>query len=141
MADTAQLAAMIGEVPIFKGLDRKTLNSVVTEGKERAFNAGDLIVGEGGSGIGLYVILDGKAEVRKGAKVLATLAKGQFFGEMSVIDGQPRSADVAAVAETRCWVLTAWNFTGLVKAHPDIALAMLKEMVRRFRASQSTPTS
>jgi len=92
-------------------------------------------------GVGFYLILDGKAEVRKKGKVLASLGKGQFFGEMSLIDEQPRSADVVAVSPTRCWALSSWAFNSIMKTNPEIALMMLKEMAKRLRAAQSSPTS
>jgi CRP-like cAMP-binding protein len=132
---------MLDSVPFFSGLGEKKRKAIATQGKELSYRAGDVIVDEGTTGVGFYLILDGKAEVRKGSRTLATLGKGQFFGEMSLIDEQPRSADVVAVASTRCWALTSWAFAGLVKAYPDIALQMLKEMVKRLRSAQSSPTS
>jgi CRP/FNR family transcriptional regulator, cyclic AMP receptor protein len=141
MAGTADINSMIGSVPFFGGLQEKTRKAVVSQGKEMSYKAGDSIVDEGTMGVGFYLILDGKAEVRKGGKILATLGKGQFFGEMSLIDEQPRSADVVAVAPTKCWALTSWAFSALVKSHPEIALSMLKEMVKRLRAAQNLPTS
>jgi len=92
-------------------------------------------------GVGFYLILDGKAEVRKKGKILASLQKGQFFGEMSLIDEQPRSADVVAVAPTRCWALSSWAFSSIVKTNPEIAMMMLKEMVKRLRTSQASQTT
>jgi len=133
--------SMIASVPFFSGLDEKKRKNVASLGKELSYKPGDKMVDEGTTGVGFYLILDGKAEVRKGTKVLATLGKGQFFGEMSLIDEQPRSADVVAVAPTKCWALTSWAFAGLVKTNPDIALLMLKELVKRLRAAQSSPTS
>ncbi|HKT21934.1 MAG TPA: cyclic nucleotide-binding domain-containing protein [Nitrososphaerales archaeon] len=141
MAGPSDTVALIADVPFFGGLNEKTRKAVVAEGKEVSFKSGDMVVGERGTGVGFYLVIDGSVEVRKGTKVLATLGKGQFFGEMSVIDGQPRSADVVAVANTRCWVLPSWTFAGLVKAHPEVALPMLKELVRRLRAAQSSPAS
>jgi CRP-like cAMP-binding protein len=141
MAGSSNTASMLGAVPIFSELNEKRRKSVASEGKELSYNAGDVIVGEGLTGLGFYLILDGKAEVRRGSRVLARLEKGQFFGEMSLIDKQPRSADVVAVAPTRCWVLTSWAFDGFVKTNPEVALAMLKEVVKRLRATQSSPTS
>lgn len=132
---------MIADVPFFEGLTEKTRKAVAAEGKEMAFKPGETIVGERGVGVGFYLILEGRAEVRKGGKVLASLGKGQFFGEMSVIDGQPRSADVVASDPVRCWVLPAWNFAGLIKGHPEVAIPMLKELVKRLRAAQSSPAS
>jgi CRP-like cAMP-binding protein len=132
---------MLGTVPFFSALGEKKRKALVSEGKEMTYKAGDSIVREGAMGVGFYLILDGKAEVRKGARVLATLGKGQFFGEMSLIDDLPRSADVIALSPTRCWALTSWAFAGLVKTNPEVALLMLKEVVKRLRAVQSSPTS
>ena len=139
MPGSSDASTAISSVPFFSGLDKKQLKSVVEGGRERNFKAGDKIVGEGDVGIGFYLILDGKVEVRKGQKAMATLSTGQFFGEMSLIDEERRSADVVAVQPTKCFLLTAWVFSGLVKKHPEIALAMLKELAKRLRAAQSTP--
>ena len=133
--------SMIASVPFFSDLNEKKRKAIAAEGRELSYKAGDKMVDEGTTGVGFYLILDGKAEVRKGNRVLATLGKGQFFGEMSLIDEQPRSADVVAVAPTKCWALTSWAFAGLVKTNPDIALLMLKELVKRLRAAQASPTS
>jgi len=141
MSGAPDTASMLGTVPFFSGLDAKKRKSLTSEGKEMTYKAGDFIVREGAMGVGFYLILDGKAEVRKRDRILATLERGQFFGEMSLIDELPRSADVVAVSPTKCWALTSWAFAGLVKTNPEIALHMLKEMVKRVRAAQSSPTS
>jgi CRP-like cAMP-binding protein len=141
MAGTPDAASMLGTVPFFSGLDEKKRKSMVSSGKEMTYKAGDTIVREGAMGVGFYLILDGNAEVRKGGRVLATLGEGQFFGEMSLIDELPRSADVIAVSPTKCWALTSWAFAGLVKTNPEVALLMLKEVVKRLRAAQNSPTS
>jgi CRP/FNR family cyclic AMP-dependent transcriptional regulator len=65
--------------------------------------------------------------------VLSKLGPGQFFGEMSVIDDEPRSADVITVEPSRCLVLTAWSFDALISEHPKIAMKMLREFVRSLR--------
>ena len=141
MAGVSDVASVLATVPFFSELDDKHVKAVATRGKSLSYRAGDMIVGEGAIGVGFYLILDGKAEVRKDRRVLATIGKGQFFGEMSLIDELPRSADVVAVAPTSCWALTSWEFKALVKTHPEIALVMLKELVKRLRAAQSSPTS
>lgn len=133
--------ALLADVPFFEGIDDKSRKAVAQAGKEISFKEGDFVVGEKGVGVGFYLVLEGEVEVRKGSKTLATLGRGQFFGEMSVIDGQPRSADVVATAPTKCWVLPAWSFAGLIKGHPEVALPMLKELVKRLRATLSSPAS
>jgi CRP/FNR family transcriptional regulator, cyclic AMP receptor protein len=141
MAGATDAVSLIGNVPFFAGLDHKKRTAVSKQGKELSYKAGDSVVSEGSMGVGFYLILDGGVEVRKGGRVLARLTKGQFFGEMSLIDEQPRSADVVAVAPTKCWALTSWGFNALVKLHPEIAMSMLKEMVKRLRAAQSSAAS
>jgi len=141
MAGAPDAASLMGNVPFFADLDEKKRKSIATQGKEISYKAGDKIVEDGSMGVGFYLILDGRAEVRKGSKVLATLGKGQFFGEMSLIDEQPRSADVVALSPTRCWALSSWAFASVVKTNPEIPMMMLKEMARRLRSAQSSPTS
>ena len=135
MAATSLAATMLSSVPFFASLDEKRRKALASDGKEISYRAGDSIVGEGASGVGFYLILDGKVEVRKGKRVLASLGKGEFFGEMSLVDDQPRSADVVAVTPARCWALSSWSFNALVKANPDVALVMMKELVKRLRAA------
>ncbi|QQG48179.1 MAG: cyclic nucleotide-binding domain-containing protein [archaeon] len=141
MPASSDAVSMIGSVPIFAGLNENQRKAVASEGKEMSYSPGTSIVKEGTMGVGFFLILDGKAEVRKGEKVLANLAKGQFFGEMSLIDDEPRSADVVAVAPTKCWAITSWAYAAVTKEHPEIAHAMLKELVKRLRKAQTSPTS
>ena len=81
------------------------------------------------------MILDGSVEIRSDGTTIAKLGSGQFFGEMSVIDNQPRSADVVAVEPSRCLILSAWSFNALISENPKIALKMLQEFVRRLRST------
>jgi CRP/FNR family transcriptional regulator len=79
------------------------------------------------------LVLNGRVEVRKGEKTLAELGPGQFFGEMALlVEGAPRSADVVALEDTECLVLTRWDLRSLIQTHPDMALKMLGEMARRL---------
>ncbi len=132
---------MIGSVPFFSSLNAKDRQNLLAQGKEMSYKTGSTIVAEGTTGVGFFLILDGKAEVRKKGKVLATLSKGQFFGEMSLIDDMPRSADVIAIQPTKCWAITSWSFASVIKVHPELALGMLKEVVKRLRVAQRSPTS
>jgi CRP/FNR family transcriptional regulator, cyclic AMP receptor protein len=141
MAGASDTVSLLATVPIFAALDDKRRRTMASSGKEQAYKQGDKIVDEGATGVGFFLILSGSTEVRKGGKVLAKLGKGQFFGEMSLIDGSPRSADVVATSPTTCWVLTSWTFEGIVKSNPEIALVMLKEMAKRLRSTQGTPAS
>jgi len=141
MASPPDTSSMLGSVPFFSSLNARNRKRLLAQGKEMSYKAGDTLVTEGTTGVGFFLILDGKAEVRKKGKVLATLSKGQFFGGMSLIDDLPRSADVIALQPTRCWAITSWSFGSLIETHPELAIGMLKELVKRLRAAQSSPTS
>ena len=124
---------MLEKAPLWSGLSKKELKSMVRVSRERRFESGDTIVKKGEGGVGFYLILDGTVEIRSDGNTLSKLGPGQFFGEMSVLDNQPRSADVVTVQPSRVLILTAWEFKGLISAKPRIALKMLQELVRRLR--------
>jgi CRP/FNR family cyclic AMP-dependent transcriptional regulator len=124
---------VFSSVPIFSSLNSKELGAIAKAGKQQSYDADQTIVEQGQTGVGFFFILEGDVEVRRRGRVIAKLGKGQFFGEMALIDGQPRTADVVAVRPTECFALSAWSFAALVKTEPKIALGMMKELVRRLR--------
>jgi CRP/FNR family cyclic AMP-dependent transcriptional regulator len=124
---------MLQKTSLWSGLSDHDLRLIVKLSKERLFESGQTIVSKGEGGIGFYLILAGAVEVRSGGNVLSKLGPGQFFGEMSVLDNQPRSADVVAVEPSRVLILSAWSFKALISDNPKIALKMLQEFVRRLR--------
>lgn len=135
-----KMMEMLGSVPLFSGLKEKQLRSILDSGKEMQFGAQKEIVSEGEDGVGFYLIVEGKVEVRRKGRVLSELGKGDFFGEMSLIDKQPRSADVVAVTPVTCFGLTQWVFIGMVRTQPDIAVNVIRELVRRLRGTDKALT-
>jgi len=127
-------------VSLFSGLKEGQLKSIARECKSRSFKAGETIVKEGEAGAGFYLIMDGSVEVKHGSKIISKLGKGDFFGEMTLLDNKPRSADVVAATPTTCSVLTAWSFIGLLRSKPDIGVNMIKELVRRLRGTDKALT-
>ncbi len=125
---------LLKDVPLFASFSDKHLQALVKTAKEMEFETGQTIVKEGDrSKVGFFLILDGQVEVRKGTRVLSRLGSGQFFGEMAVLDAQPRSADVVAVTPTKCLVLASWDIKALITTYPDIALEIIGELTRRLR--------
>jgi len=131
---------MLGKTSLWSGLGKQELKAIVNNSKERKFESGGIIASKGEGGIGFYLILDGVVEIRSDGKTLSRLGPGQFFGEMSVIDNQPRSADVVAVEPSRVLILTAWKFKALISDNPKMAIRMLQELVRRLRTADRTLT-
>jgi len=130
---TPDVAEMLGQAPIFSALTDRQLKSLAKAAKVVAFPANSRVVKQGEPGIGFYLLLNGEAEVRQGARVLARLGPGQFFGEMTLIDEQPRSADVVAVKPSECAVLSRWEFWGFAKGEPEVLQGVMREMARRLR--------
>jgi CRP/FNR family transcriptional regulator/CRP/FNR family cyclic AMP-dependent transcriptional regulator len=126
---------MLENIPLFRGLEKEELKAIANSSKEMVFRAGEIMVKEGDAGLGFYLITEGKAVVRHKGKTLAQLGRGSFFGEMSLLDDQPRSADVVAEELTNCRVLLRWNFWSIVSKNQKIPRAMLQEMARRLRAT------
>ncbi|HTT16982.1 MAG TPA: Crp/Fnr family transcriptional regulator [Thermoplasmata archaeon] len=134
------VAAMLGKAPILAALTERQLRSLAKTAKVIAYPPSSRIVKEGEPGIGLYLILDGEAEVRHGDRVLAKLGTGQFFGEMSLLDEQPRSADVVTLRPSECAVLSRWEFWGFAKSEPEVLQGVLREMARRLRETNRALT-
>ncbi|HTC98258.1 MAG TPA: cyclic nucleotide-binding domain-containing protein [Bradyrhizobium sp.] len=104
------------------------------------YGVGDVIFEEGSTGRELYVVLNGEVEIAKvngGSKtVIITLGKGEFFGEMAVIDGSSRSATaIAATAGTRVMRINHARFVYLVSQQPAFALMIMDALSKRLRAS------
>jgi len=129
------IMTMLEKCSLWSGLDGQDLKAIMKVSKQQDFQNEEVIVKKGDEGAGFYLILQGAVEVRSNGKTLAKLGPGHFFGEMSVVDTQPRSADVVAVESSRALVLSAWAFKSLLSERPRIAVKMLQELVRRLRNS------
>jgi CRP-like cAMP-binding protein len=104
------------------------------------FSIGDVIFEEGSTGRELFVVIEGEVEIAKisgGAKtVIVTLGKGEFFGEMAVIDGSARSATaIVAAPNTRVMRINHARFVYLVSQQPAFALMVMDALSKRLRAS------
>jgi CRP-like cAMP-binding protein len=130
----ASAQSMLASVPLFSSLKKSQIRTMAITAKERTYRDGDTIVKEGDKGIGFYLILAGQARIEKGGKQVATLGPGQYFGEMALLDEQPRTADVRAGGAVRCLVLSPWEFWSAVGDEPEVLRQLLKETVRRLRS-------
>jgi CRP/FNR family cyclic AMP-dependent transcriptional regulator len=133
--ENTKIIAALKETPIFAKTSDESLASLLKSAIQKTVQAGTKIVEKGQSGLGFYLILQGKADVMSGGKKLAEFGEGSFFGELSVIDGAPRTADVVAKAETTCLVLSQWAMRSIISTHPEIALSMLEELAHRLRVT------
>jgi CRP-like cAMP-binding protein len=121
-------------VPLLAGLDRKELELLAKLAKEQRYEPGATIVKSGASGHGLYIIKEGNVSVVRDGQKVASMGPGQFFGEISVLDGGPRTADVKADTDTICLTLISWEIKPLLMDNAGISYKMLLEMVKRLRS-------
>jgi CRP/FNR family cyclic AMP-dependent transcriptional regulator len=135
---TAQTADFLASVPMFSGLQRDELLKFAELTRERTYPKGSVILFQGDPGDSLYVLRQGRAKVvligEDGREViLGVLEPGAHFGELALIDDQPRSAHVIAMEDSQLLILRREDFRRRVEANPSVAWALLTELSRRLR--------
>jgi len=123
------------KIPFFEGLTPEDLQRIATIGERRTFAAGEQIVTRASVGGGVFIILSGTAAVEAGGRT-HTLGSGQFFGEMALLSGTPRSATVTATAPVEAMVIEAMYFRYFLIKNPSIAVTILEGVVDRLREVQ-----
>ena len=129
-------AEVIGHVPFFTGLSERDKTQIASMFKERTFPAGETITKEGVGAAAFFVIESGEATVSIRGKPIRTLGRGDYFGEIALIDEGTRSATVTASADVVCHGLTYWEFRPLVQANATIAWNLLQTLAKRLRTAQ-----
>jgi len=129
----------LANVPIFSGCTKRELAIIARAAKEVSHREGTVIAREGERGIGLFLILEGTCSVTIGGKAKAKLGPGDFFGEVALLDGGPRTATVTALSPLKLVGITGWVFRGLLMEHPSIALKTLEAVAGRLRAVSKEP--
>ena len=127
------VADTLGQLALFADLTPALLEAVAHTHEEDVFAAGERVLRKGLSGGNFYVILEGEAAVELDGEQLARLGRGEFFGEISALTGEPPTTDVVAVTILRCLVIPAQQLERLVLDRPEFALRMLRIEVRRLR--------
>jgi CRP-like cAMP-binding protein len=133
MAD--DVVDLLAGMALFADLQRPQLESVAHTFEEEMFSEGERIIRQGFQGSNFYVILAGEAAVRVDGSDLATLGRGDFFGEVSVLLGEPPTADIVALRSMRCLVLPGGDVPGFLVSQPRVMFRMLQAEARRLRAT------
>ncbi len=125
--------AAVQRVDLFAGMDRRQAEQIARLLKERRFKKGETIIVEGTGGAAFFIIDSGNATVSSKGAEIATLGPGDYFGEIALIDGGPRSATVTAATDLVCYGLTFWEFRPLVEKNGTIAWKLLQALAKRLR--------
>ena len=126
-------AELIGGCPLFTGLVPADLTAVAAAAIEVEFPADRVIAREGEIGTGFFIVVDGRVKVVRSGTTVARLGPGEFFGELSVLDGGPRVAPVVAEAPTTGLAIASWDCERVLRDEPGVALAVLRVVAARLR--------
>lgn len=126
----------LGEVPLFEGLSKRHLRRIAKLARLRRFVSGSAMVRAGDAGSSFFVLLDGTARVVPPSGRARRLSAGDSFGEMALLDGAPRSADVVAEGEVLTLTIGRSSFGKLLRKEPALAQALLRTLAARLRAAE-----
>jgi len=138
MSEKTETARFLAQVPLFRSLSRKQLQSVANAATRRHFGAGEVMVEQGKGGVGLFILVSGRAEaIRKRLDgietVVNTFGPTDFFGELALLNDEPRTASVVATEDTECLVLVRWELLPKLQADGEMTTAILQELASRFQ--------
>jgi CRP/FNR family cyclic AMP-dependent transcriptional regulator len=131
----------LARVSLFRDLNPHDLQILGATCHERDYAAGDVLIRQGDTAVGLFVIVSGKVRVTRRQdnepeQELNTLGPGEVVGEMSLLDDLPRSATVTAVEPTHVLTLPVWDFRATLREHPDMGIRLLGILSRRLRQAE-----
>ena len=127
-------------IPLFSELSDKDLEKIIQVASKQKYHKDNLILLEEEVGSTMFIILNGRVKISRisddGREViLSILSDGDFFGEMSLLDGHTRSANVTAIEESELMVIRREEFLQMLRDFPQIAINLLKELAQRIRKS------
>lgn len=137
------LEQTLAAAPLLHDLDAKVIKRLAEQGVRRTYAAGEWIIRQDDPASALYIILSGKAEAEKDGALDRTpseLYPGDFFGELALIEDHPRTASVKAIEETECILFVAWEFTALLKEHPQMAVPIMNALIKRLHRREHKPS-
>src|SRR5579864_3631542 len=136
--DTEKESYYFKQVTIFSDLADEDIAHLMSVSKKRTFRAGEVIFHRDDPGQVLYMIKEGKVKIciisPDGQEIsLAVFGKGEYFGEFSLLDGLPRSADAIAMEKVECYTLQRSDFHNAILKNPKIAIQVLEFLTKRLR--------
>lgn len=124
---------LLAGAPLLAGIDAEGLAMIAQRVVEVDFQKDHVIARQGEVGTGFFLVARGGVRVVRDGRTIARIGPGDFFGELSVLDGRPRVAQVIADEPTVCLALASWDFETVVKEQPAVALAILRGLAGRLR--------
>ena len=136
----AQLIDTLSGISLFADVGAAELSSIAHAVEERRYADGERIIRQGITGSAFYVILEGEASIRLDGKDYGTLGRGEFFGEISILLGEPPVADIVAARNLRCAIIAGPALEAFMLTHPTVMYRMLKAEARKLQRATSWRT-
>jgi len=124
--------------PLFADLSKGELETLAKQTEDLEVQAGKVLCREGEPAMEFFVIIEGEVEVTRDGRPIRTLGKGDFFGEIALLEDMPRTATVTAKTPLRFFVLTRQSFWGMVDHSPEVERKLLRALARRIVADDPT---
>jgi CRP/FNR family cyclic AMP-dependent transcriptional regulator len=137
MSPDPTIVEALGATDLFSSLNRRALKRVAEAAKVTHHEAGKEVAEQGKDGIAFHLIMEGTATVTVKGRGSHQIGKGDYFGEIAMIDGKPRSATVTVDTPLTTAALISWEFHPLLDEEPSVAKALLLAMCERLRNSES----
>ena len=133
---------VIAQVPLFSDLSQRELQILAANCREREYPTDATLLRQGETGVGLFILVSGRARAFQQTSTgetrdLGTFERGSVLGEMSLLDDLPRTATVVALEPTRALVIPVWDFRAVLRDAPEISIKLLSVMSRRLRRAES----
>ena len=135
--NSKELQQHLAGVDLFQGLSKRTLVQVVASGRMTEHASGHEVIVEGAGATGFHLITAGKAKVTSGGSVRRTLGVGDYFGEISVIDGKPRSSSIEADGPLETFMIRPSAIQTLLTEQPKFAMRILQLLCARLREAET----
>ncbi|MBS13286.1 MAG: hypothetical protein CME19_16990 [Gemmatimonadetes bacterium] len=130
---TVQKILFLKNIPLFSKMPPEELGHLAGIAEEVVYSESDVIIREGDHGDEMFLIVEGQIEIHKGSESLAMLTRQDYFGEMSVLDGEPRSATATARADCLLLRIRQSEFYDILERHFNVALTIIHTLTRRLR--------
>jgi len=137
MLSTLEKILFLKGVELFSQLSGEKLAQVAHIAREVEFEKGRRIFAEGDTGNSLYLIVSGEVNVVKAGKTIALLGERECFGEMAILDSEPRSATIQAATDAVCLDIDREDFYDLMTDEHEISQGVIKVLVRRLRCTNT----
>ena len=134
---TVEKLVFLRHVPLFSRMPTRELGRIAAVATEVVLPAGALIFAESDVGDSMYLVVEGRVRIHRGEHTLAVLGEKAYFGEMSILDGEPRSASAVAVSDCLLLRIAQEHFHDIIAGDFGVALSIIQTLTRRVREAQA----